>query len=84
MTYRVTLAGREIGRGTLREVRAAVAEAVTGLLAQDPEGAAEGAQTVNMAINSGAVSAALDETGTWKTIIDVNGEPHRLRITREG
>lgn len=83
MTYRATLDGEFIGQGSIQQVRAAVAEAVTGLVAQDPMGAAQGAQTVNLAFSEGAVEAALEEGGAWKTIIGVNGEPVRLHISKE-
>jgi hypothetical protein len=84
MPYRLTVNGRIVTRGTLQEIRAAVAELVTTRLAGAPEGLAIDAQMLNMAFNSGAVQEALDEGGEWFTIFGADG-PARLhiRVTKE-
>lgn len=85
MPLRLTVNGAIVTRGTLQEVRAAVAELVTKRLAEAPERVALDAQTINMAFNTGAVQQELDDHGIWLTILDVHGEdPARIRITKEG
>lgn len=83
MTYTATLDGDEIARGTIQEIQAASAEAMTGLLAQDPEGVAISAQTANRAFQSGAVEEGVAEYGHWTTYVMVGEASMTLRITGE-
>jgi hypothetical protein len=83
--YQLAVNDSAKAHGTLREVRAAVAELITSSLADDPDGVAADAQMVNMAFTGGAVQAALDERGEWFTLFGVHGKHAALRIkvTRE-
>lgn len=84
MPYRLKVNGAVAMRGTLQEVRAAVAHLVTEWLADDPETLAVDAQTVNMAFNSGAVQQALDERGEWYTVVGSHSEhANRIKVERE-
>jgi hypothetical protein len=84
MSYRLTVNAQQRAEGTLRDVRAVVAELVTKRLEEAPERVAGDAQTVNMAFNSGALEESLDLRGDWYTVFDAFGEePLRIRITKE-
>jgi hypothetical protein len=65
------------------EVRSVIAEAVTRLMAIDPEGVAQGAGSLNLAWDSGAVKHSLTAHGTWSTPLTVDGEEIVLRIVRK-
>lgn len=78
MRYTAKLDGRQIGKGGLQDIQTAVMEAVTGLLAQDPQGAAEGAQGANQDFQDGAVEHAVKTWGQWRR--EVGGR--RLEVTR--
>ena len=67
-TYEAALDGRVIGTGTLQEVRAAFAEAATGLLAQDPMGASPGAQEANQAFGNGRLNEAIAQDGFYRAV----------------
>jgi hypothetical protein len=83
--YQVTVNNAATAHGTFREIRAAVAGLVTGWLAEDPEGLALDAQTLNMAFNTGSVQDAVHERGEWYTMFGVHSEhaTMRIRVTRE-
>lgn len=87
--YQLTVNDAAAAHGTLREIRAAVAELVTGWLADDPEGLALDAQTLNLAFESGcgrsSVEAAVEERGEWSTTIGVHSAhaTMQLKVTRE-
>lgn len=83
MPYKVLLDDREVGRGTLQEAQAASAEAMTGLLAQDPDGVAMSAQQANRDFQTGTVEATVASTGQWQCPIWVNGTRHTLSV-KEG
>ena len=71
-------------RGTLQEVRAAVAELVTMKLAINPVSFAEDARLLNQAFNDGSVQRELEAMGEWHTIVAAHSDyPVRLRITKE-
>lgn len=81
--YRLTVNGRVV-RGTLREIRAAVAELVTTRLAAAPERMAEEAHAINALFNEGHVQRVLDEHGEWFTVIDGQGpDPQHIRVEVE-
>jgi hypothetical protein len=84
MTYTATLGGKSLATGTMQEVQAASAQAITGLLAQDPEGVAPSAQQANRDFQSGTVEATVASVGEWKCPVWVHGEPRTLRVTKEG
>lgn len=81
--YRVRLDSKTIGKGTLQQVQAASMEAVTDLLAQDPDGVAMSAQQANKDFQAGTVEATVASTGEWKCPIWVHGAAHTLSVTRE-
>ncbi len=72
--YKVTVGNATVRVKTFQEVGAVVVEAVTNLLAQDPEAAAEGAMMANRAFSVGTVQHALDTHGSWRTSVTVHGE----------
>jgi hypothetical protein len=66
-----------------RDARSVVAEAITSLLARDPEAGARGVVTVNTAFESGAVEHSLTAHGRWSTTVTVAGEPLTLAIVKK-
>ncbi|MFD9837064.1 hypothetical protein ACFW2V_41715 [Streptomyces sp. NPDC058947] len=82
---RLDVNGEMAARGDMREIRAKVAELVTGWLGDDPEGMALDAQTVNMAFNTGAVQESIDLRGEWYTVVGVHSDHQtmRLKVTKE-
>jgi hypothetical protein len=72
--YNVTVGSATRRVQTFQEAEAFVAEGVTSLLAQDPEGAAEGAMTANRAFSEGLVQHALDTDGIWRMTFSIDGE----------
>lgn len=86
MPLRLTVNDAVATRGTYQEVRAAVAHLVSGWLADDPEGLALDAQTVNLAFNTGAVQEAIRERGEWYTLVGVHSDHQtmRIKVSKEG
>jgi hypothetical protein len=86
MPYRLTVNDAVASRGTFVEVRAEVARLVSGWLADDPEGMAADAQTVNLAFTNGAVQQEVDQRGIWFALIGVHSDHQtmRVKVTREG
>jgi hypothetical protein len=66
-----------------RDARSVVAEAVTNLLAQDPEAVARAAMAINQEFETGAVEYSLIGRGSWSTTVTVHGEPVRLAIVKK-
>lgn len=83
MTYIATLGGEPLATGTMQEVQAASAEAITDLLAQDPDGVAMSAQQANRDFQSSTVEATVASAGEWKCPIWVHGEARTLVVTKE-
>jgi hypothetical protein len=81
MAYTATLGGEPLRTGTMQEVQAASAEAITVLLEQDPDGVAMSAQQANRDFQSGTVEATVASTGEWKCPIWVNGKAQSLTVT---
>jgi hypothetical protein len=84
LPYTVTLDGKPLARGTMQEVQAASAEAVTDMLAQDPNGVAMSAQQANRDFQSGTVEASVASTGVWQCPFWVHGKASTLRVIEEG
>jgi hypothetical protein len=82
-SYRVSVGDAIVPVKTFREVQAAVMEALTSLLAQDPEAVAKGAMMANRAFKVGTVQHALDTQGSWRTSVTVHGEPVLLVVVKE-
>lgn len=75
--------GKPVKVKDLLSVRSVVAEAITSLLAFDPEGVAGGATSVNTAFDTGAVAHSLTAHGRWSTTVTVDGEPVTVAIVRK-
>lgn len=84
MTYKVTLDGATLAQGDMRTVQAASAEAVTVLLAQDPEGVAMSASQANRDFRNGAVESAVAIRGEYRCPLWVNGATSTLLVTWQG
>jgi hypothetical protein len=82
MIYKATLDGAEIGSGTMQDIQAAVAQAATGLLAQDPDGVAPSVQTANSCFSTGAVEADVRSDGQWSCPFWVHGVKSKIVVTR--
>jgi len=72
--YRVSVGSVTRRVRTFQEAGAFVVEHVTGLLAQDPEGAAESVMNANRAFSGGLVQHAVDTDGIWRMSVTVHGE----------
>lgn len=84
MAYSVTLGGEPLAQGTMQEVQMAASEAITGLLAEDPDGVAMSAQQANRDFQTGTVEATVASTGEWKCPVWVHGKAQTLSVTGEG
>jgi cytochrome c-type biogenesis protein CcmH/NrfG len=82
-SYRVSVGDAIVQAKTFQEVQAVVMEALTSLLAQDPEAVAKGAMMANRAFEVGTVQHALDTQGSWRTSVTVHGEPVPLVVVKE-
>ena len=65
-SYKVSVGNATVRVKTFQEVGPVVMEALTSLLAQDPEAVAEGAMMANRAFEVGTVQHALDTHGSWR------------------
>ncbi|MGH3282277.1 MAG: hypothetical protein ACRDNW_24515 [Trebonia sp.] len=65
-----------------RDARSVVAEAVTSLMAHDPEAVARGATVVNEAFESGAAEHSVVAHGSWSTTLTVDGESVLLAVRK--
>lgn len=83
MTYKATLGGEDLKTGTMQEVEAASADAITRLLAVDPDGVAMSAQQAIQDFRTGTVEATVASVGEWKCPIWVHGEGQTLIVTKE-
>ncbi|WP_103502009.1 MULTISPECIES: hypothetical protein [unclassified Streptomyces] len=80
--YEVTADGVTVRARTLRDAQAVVMESITGLLASDPEGAAQGALMAKRAFAEGTVEHTVTTRGSWETVVTVQGRPVRLTILK--
>lgn len=67
----------------MQEVGYVVMNAVTSLLAEDPEGAAAGVMAANRAWSEGAIRHALATHGSWRTIVTINGEAIPVVVVKD-
>jgi hypothetical protein len=81
--YKVTAGKATVRVKTFQEVGPVIMEAVTNLLALDPEGAADDAMTAKRAWSAGEVRHAVDTHGSWRTRVTVRGEPIQIVVVRE-
>jgi hypothetical protein len=65
-----------------RDARSVIAEAVTSLMARDPEAAARGAVVVNAAFESGAAEHSVVAHGSWSTTLTVDGVSVLLAVRK--
>lgn len=84
MTYKATLGGKPLATGTMQEIQAASMEAITGLLAEDPDGVAMSAQQANRDFQSATVETTIASVGEWKCPLWVHGDAKTLIVTKEG
>lgn len=82
-SYKVSVGDATVRVKTFREVGPVVMEALTNLLAQDPEAAAQGAMMANRAFSVGTVQHALDTHGSWRTSVTVRGEPVPVVVVKK-
>jgi hypothetical protein len=82
-SYKVTVGSTTVRAQTLQEVQSVVMEGVTNLLAQDPEGAAEGAMMANRAFSVGTVQHTLNTRGSWRTSVTVHGKSIPVVVVSE-
>ena len=81
-SYSVSVGDQRTRVKTLQEVGPAVMEALTSLLARDPEGVAEGAAMANRAFSVGTVQHALDAHRSWRTSVRVHGEVISIEVRK--
>lgn len=82
-SYKVSVGNTTARVGNFRDTRSVVADAITDLLAHDPEAVARDAVTINAAFDSGAVEHSLTAHGTWSTTLTVDGQPVLLAIVKK-
>jgi hypothetical protein len=82
-SYRVRVGNATVRAKTLQGVEIVVMEALTSLLAQDPEAVAEGAMMANRAFEVGTVQHALDTHGSWRTSVTVHDEPVSVVVVKK-
>jgi hypothetical protein len=82
-SYKVSVGSTTVRVKNFRDARSVVAEAITGLMARDPEAVARSAMTVNMAFETGAAEHSLSAHGSWSTTVTVDGEPILLAIIKK-
>lgn len=66
-----------------RDARSVVADAITDLLARDPEAVARHAVVVNQAFESGAAEHSLTAHGRWSMTVTVHGDPVLIDIIKK-
>jgi hypothetical protein len=81
--YKVSVGSTTVRVKTFRDARSVVAEAVTNLMARDPEAIARGAMMVNLAFETGAAEHSLTAHGSWSTTVTVDGEPIVLAVVKK-
>jgi hypothetical protein len=65
-----------------RDARSVIAEAVTSLMARDPEAMARSAVVVNAAFESGAAEHSVVAHGRWSTTLTVDGVSVLLAVRK--
>ena len=80
--YKVSVGSATRRVRTFQEAGAFVVEHVTGLLAQDPEGAAEGVMRANREFSGGFVQQAVEADGIWRMSLTVHDEPVRVEVRK--
>ncbi|MBV9447657.1 MAG: hypothetical protein JO345_17370 [Streptosporangiaceae bacterium] len=82
-SYKVSVGSTTVRVKNFRDARSVVAEAITSLLARDPEAVAHSAMSVNQSFETGAVEHSLTAHGSWSTTVTVHGEPVLLAIVKK-
>jgi hypothetical protein len=83
VSYRVSVGGATTRVKKFREVGPVVMEALTSLLAQDPEAVARDAMVANHMFTEGAVERAVETHGSWHMSVTVHGEPIRVVVVKK-
>jgi hypothetical protein len=81
-SYKVTVGSTTVRVKKFRDARSAVIDAITKLLAQDPDSVAGGAMMANQAFESGAVEHSLAAHGKWDATVTFHGEPIAVAIKK--
>jgi hypothetical protein len=81
-SYRVSVGDGTVRVKTFRDVGPVVMEALTALLAQDPEGVSRDVMVANHMFTSGAVEHAVNAHGSWHMSATVHGEPVRVVVRK--
>lgn len=80
--FKVTVGDTHSRVKTFRDARSVIAEAITDLMARDPESVARDAGSVNVAMETGAAEHSVTAHGRWATTVTVDGEPVPLAIVK--
>jgi hypothetical protein len=81
-SFRVSVGDTTRQVRNFRDARSVIAEAMTGLMARDPESVARDAMSLNQAFESGAAEHSLTAHGRWSTTVTVHGKPVSLLIVK--
>jgi hypothetical protein len=79
----VSVGGTSTRVRSFRDARSVVDEAITNLMARDPESVARHATAVDLYFETGAAEHMLIAHGSWSATVTVDGEPVPLAITRK-
>jgi hypothetical protein len=81
--YKVSVGSTTARVKSFRDARSIVLEAITNLLAVDPEAVARSAMVANAAFDSGAAEHSLTAHGRWSMTMTVLGDPVLLAIVKK-
>ena len=82
-SYKVSVGSTTVRVKKIRDARSAVIDAITTMLAQDPDSIAGGAMMANQAWESGAVEHSLTAHGEWSATLTFHGEPLLVAVKRK-
>jgi hypothetical protein len=81
-SYKVSVGSTTVRARNFRAARSVVIEAITTMLAEDPNSIAGGAMIANQAFESGAVEHSLTAHGSWDTTVTFHGEPVLVAVKK--
>ena len=76
------MGGNTVRVNTFQKVGPVVMEALTNLLAQDPEAVARDAMVANQAFSAGVVQHSLNAYGRWQMSVTVHDEQVPIVVVR--
>jgi hypothetical protein len=82
-SYRVSVGNGTVRVKAFREVGPVVMDALTTLLAQDPEAVSRDVMVANHMFTSGAVERAVTAHGSWHMSATAHGEPIRVVVVKK-